>query len=111
MTEEELKRQKKDEMKRGLYEVLTSGYFDKNEVKREVFVDLMTIKMLLIDKGYIGQKEFDCVRSRVEKQVTEEIQEQIKAMEQSNPKESATLDMLASLFSSSGTTPSAGDVV
>ena len=90
---------KKESLKDGLYNVMVQGFFDKDEVRRFVYVELMTIKTLLIAKGYIDQREFDVVRDKVEKQITDEIMEQIRNMEKSNPREAATLDLFARLFS------------
>lgn len=86
-------------MNEGLYDVLTAGYFNKDEVKRHAFVELMTLKTILINKGLFTLEEFNSVREKVDQEVTKEVRDQIDKMKEDNPKEATVMNVLNKLFS------------
>jgi hypothetical protein len=86
-------------MNTDLRNVLVTGFFNKDEVKRHVYVELMTLKTLLIAKGIITQEEFDTTRQVVDQRITKEICDQIDQMAQNNPKEATAIKLLSDLFS------------
>jgi TPP-dependent pyruvate/acetoin dehydrogenase alpha subunit len=81
-----------------LYDLMILSYFGKDEVKKYVYVELMTIKTLLIGKGVFTQEEFDETRAKVESQIEQEIRDSIDAMRKENPKEAAVIDTFTKMF-------------
>jgi homoserine kinase len=84
-------------MKEEMYDVMIAGYFDKDEVKRFMYIELMTIKTILLAKG-VTEAEYKMVRDKVEKKVYEELRQEIDEMRKKNPKEAAVMDTLSGFF-------------
>jgi TPP-dependent pyruvate/acetoin dehydrogenase alpha subunit len=86
--------------KEGLHDVLATGYFNKDEVKRHAYVELMTLKTILITKGLFTEEEFDALRAKVNQEITKEVGDKIDEMLKNNSKEAAVMNVLSGLFKS-----------
>jgi hypothetical protein len=85
-------------MSKTLIDLMADSYFDKDEVKRHAYVELMTLKTLLIAKGVFTEQEFDSLRIHVDHQIHNDVCEQIEKMKEENPKEAAVMNVVANLF-------------
>lgn len=91
---------KKIDAKETMYGLLEASYFNKDEVRRHVYVELMTLKTLLVAKGVFTEEEFDTCRKQVNGIITDQLREQINQMRNTSPKEAAVMDTLTGLFGS-----------